>query len=114
MKAITVLGVAWAALVIWAGLGQAQAPKPAAAVYTKVTLTELHCMGCAKKIASKVTKVKGVQEMRVDLDARTLFIVHKTGLTPSPKELWVAIEETEHKPEVMETPTAKHKAKPQS
>lgn len=116
MKAIAVSGVALAALAFVAGALPAQAPQPKqqAQVYTRVILTELHCMGCAKKIAGKVAKVQGVHEMRVDLNAKTVFVMHKSGMTPSPKEVWVAIEEADHTPQVMETPTAKHTAKPQS
>jgi copper chaperone CopZ len=113
MKAIAVRCLALALFVV-TGVTSAQAPPPAAQKFTKVVLTELDCMGCAKKIAGKVTKVPGVETMRVDLDARTVFAMHKTGQTPSPKLIWEAIESADHKPETMETPTGKHTAKPKS
>ncbi|MFO0843286.1 MAG: heavy metal-associated domain-containing protein [Gemmataceae bacterium] len=112
MNARNVRALAVVVLVAAVGLTPAQQPTPAK--FTKVVLTELDCMGCAKKIAGKVTKVAGVESMRVDLDARTVYAVHKPNLTPSPKAIWEAIEQADHKPETMETPTAKHTAKPAS
>lgn len=113
MKAIAVRALALALFVVAAGVTSAQTPPPSQK-FTKVVLTELDCMGCAKKIAGKVTKVPGVESMRVDLDARTVFAMHKPGMTPSPKALWEAIEAADHQPEKMETPTDKHTAKPKS
>lgn len=101
------------AVVLFVGVAAAQdKPAPAKAVYTKVVLTEIHCMGCAKKIAKSVGKVDGVQEMRVDLEAHTIFVVHKMEKTPSPKDLWKAIEEADHTPTKMETPTQTFTSKP--
>src|SRR5262245_14812176 len=84
------------------------------AVWTKITLTELHCMGCAKKIAGKVNAVPGVAEMRADVEARTLFVRHKPGMTPSPLKLWEAVEKADHTPTRMETPSGTHTSKPKS
>lgn len=92
------------------GIASAQTPSPP--VYTKVTLTELHCMGCAKRIAKKVNAVPGVAQMRVDLKAKTLYVIHKPGMTPSPRAVWVAIEEEEHTPVRMETPKGVFTEKP--
>lgn len=99
------------ALVVLAGLASARGPAPA---FTRVTLTELHCMGCAKKISKQVTAVAGVAEMRVDLKAKTIWAIHKPGMTPSPKALWEAIERGDHKPTLMEGPQGKFTSKPQS
>jgi copper chaperone CopZ len=88
----------------------AQAP-PAA---TKVILTELHCMGCARGIAKKVVTVTGVSEVRADVKAKTLFIVHRPGQSPSPRGLWEAIEQANHTPQRMETPANSYTSKPPS
>src|SRR4051812_40342131 len=102
------------ALAVFAGLATITEAQTPAAAATKVTLTELHCMGCAKKISRKVTAVPGVAEMRVDLKAKTLFVIHKVGMTPSPRGLWDAIEQADHTPARMDTPSASYTAKPQS
>jgi copper chaperone CopZ len=102
---------ALAALLILAALALAQQPPQA---WTKVTLEEIHCMGCAKKISAKVTAVPGVAQMRVDLKAKSIWAVHKQGMTPSPKALWEAVEAAEHKPTRVETPSGSYTSKPQS
>jgi copper chaperone CopZ len=87
---------------------------PAAAVWTKITLTELHCQGCARKIAKKLHAVPGVAETRVDLNARALFVRHKDGTAPSPRKLWDAVEQADHTPERLQTPSAAYTARPPS
>ncbi len=84
------------------------------AVYTKAVLKELDCMGCAKKIAKKIQTVQGVKEVRVDLEARTLYIVHQPNVHPSAKLLWEAIEQADHEVEKLETPTESHTSKPKA
>jgi copper chaperone CopZ len=111
MKKVMRACLAVAVLAGLTGVAAAQAPAPA---HTKVTLTELHCMGCARKISNKVMAVPGVAEMRVDLKARTVFVIHKQGLTPSPRGLWDAIEQADHTPTRMDTPAASYTSKPQS
>lgn len=70
-------------------------------------------MGCAKRISGKVTAVPGVAEMKVDLKAKTLWAVHKQGVTPSPRALWEAIEQTDHTPTRMESPAGTYTVKPE-
>jgi copper chaperone CopZ len=99
------------ALAMVAGLAAAQAPAP---TFTRVTLEDIHCMRCAKKIAGKVTAVPGVAEMRVDLKAKTIWAVHKPGATPSPKAVWEAVEAADHTPTRMDTAAGSYTAKPAS
>src|SRR3954453_20421526 len=82
------------ALLALAALAQAQAPPQA---WTKVTLEDIHCGGCAKKVSAKVTAVPGVAEMRVDVKAKAIWAVHKQGMTPSPKALWEGVEAADPK-----------------
>ena len=104
---IAALAVAFVALAV-------SAQQPKAPPLTKVELKDLHCMHCAKKIATEVHKVDGVAEMRVDLKQKLVYVVHKSGQTPSAKKLWEAIEEADHEPVKMETPTATHQKKPEA
>jgi copper chaperone CopZ len=100
----------YALVVTWcllAALAQAQAP-----AVTKVTLTELDCMGCAKKVGKKLCAVPGVAEARVDLKARALYAIHKSGQTPSPRALWEAVEQADHSVERLDTPTGSYTSKP--
>jgi copper chaperone CopZ len=105
--------MAFVALGLLAGLAGAQVPAPSP-VFTRVTLADIHCMGCAKKISARVTGVPGVAEMRVDLKAKAIWAIHKPGQTPSPKGIWEAVEQADHTPTRMDTPTGTHTAKPAS
>ena len=111
-KKIKTACLALAVLACLAAVSEAQTPAPQA--YTAVVLDDIHCMGCAKKINGKVTAVPGVAEMRVDLKTKTIWAMHKAGVTPSPRSLWEAIEAADHQPVKMQTPTAVHTNKPQS
>ena len=111
MKSIMKTCVALAIVAALAVVANAQAPPPA---YTRVVLDDIHCMGCAKKISGKVTAVPGVAEMRVDLKAKTIWAMHKPGMTPSPKALWDAVEAADHTPTRMDTPAGSLTSKPKS
>lgn len=112
-KKIKTACLALAVLACLAAVSEAQTPAPQA--YTAVVLDDSFCcMGCAKKINGKVTAVPGVAEMRVDLKTKTIWAMHKAGVTPSPRSLWEAIEAADHQPVKMQTPTATHTSKPQS
>jgi copper chaperone CopZ len=101
------MGGAMLLLVVLATAATAQSP-----AMTKITLTELHCAGCAKKVAKCVNAVPGVAEVRLDLKARTFFVMHRTNATPSPRALWEAVEQADHAVERMVTPTATYTSKP--
>jgi Cu+-exporting ATPase len=88
------------------------AAQSAAQAVTKIELTELHCLGCARKIARKVNAVPGVAQMRADVKAKTLFVVHRPDVRPSPRALWEAVEQAGHTPTRMETPTGSYTSKP--
>jgi copper chaperone CopZ len=95
-------------LAVLATASAAQGP-----VWTKVTLTELDCAGCAKKVGKKLGAVPGVAEVRLDFKARTFFVAHKADATPSPRALWEAVEQADHAVQSMETPTATYTSKPE-
>ena len=112
MKTVMKSCLALAVVACVAAVAAAQTPAPAA--YTRVTLDDIHCMGCAKKINGKVIAVPGVAEMRVDLKAKSIWAMHKPGMTPSPKALWEAVEAADHQPTRMDTPAGSHTSKPRS
>ena len=112
MKTVMTTCLALAMVVGLAAVAAAQAPAPAA--YTRVVLDDIHCMGCAKKISKQVTAVPGVAEMRVDLKSKSIWAMHKPGMTPSPKALWEAVEEADHTPTRMDTPAGSLTSKPKS
>lgn len=107
MKAV----LAAAVLGMLATFAQAQQQ---AQTWTRVTLEDIHCAGCVKKMNAKVTAVPGVAEMRVDMKAKTIWAIHKQGMTPSPRALWEALEEADQKPTKMDAPAGSYASKPRS
>jgi copper chaperone CopZ len=101
--------VALAVLGIFVGLASAQPPQP---VWTKISLTDLHCKGCLKDIATQVSTVAGVAQVQGDVPTKMVFVLHQPGVNPSPRALWEAVEKTEHKIIKMESPGGTFTAKP--
>src|SRR3954464_9641525 len=96
-------------MVCWLAVA-ARAQGPA---FSKLTLTELDCGNCAKKVAKQVVAVPGVAEVRYDLKAKALWAIHKPGATPSPRKLWEAVGQAEHEVQRLETPTGTYVNKPE-
>lgn len=66
--------------------GHAQDKKPAPAGTEEVTfLTNLHCANCAKKIQDKLPFEKGVKDMKIDVDKKTVWIQYQTAKTNKEK-----------------------------
>lgn len=100
---------ALAALLLFTARAQA-ADTPA----TTITIPEMDCASCAKKVGGKVAEVTGVAKVEYDVKARTLKVTHKAGATPSPKALWEAVESGGKDPSKLEAPGGTHTKKPTS
>ncbi len=79
-----------------------------------VTIPEMDCASCAKKIGGKLAEVPGVAKVEYDVKARTIKVSHKAGETPSPKALWEAVEKGGKDPSKLEVPGGTHTKKPTS
>ncbi len=90
---------------------RAQPPGPPA---TTITVPEMDCASCAKKLGGKVGEVPGVAKIEYSVEARTLRVTHKAGVTPSPKALWEAIEKGGKEPTRLDGPTGSFSKKPTS
>jgi copper chaperone CopZ len=101
--------LALAALLLFTARAQAADP-PA----TTITIPEMDCASCAKKVGGKVAEVTGVAKVEYDVKARTLKVTHKAGATPSPKALWEAVESGGKGPSKLEAPGGTHTKKPTS
>jgi copper chaperone CopZ len=65
---------------------------------TRITVEDMHCADCAKKIARKLYLVKGVKGVRADAKKNTALVTPEKEKQPSPRALWKAIEEAGFKP----------------
>lgn len=104
-------GLAALLLVLLALTASAQAPPM---VWTKISLEELDCNGCVKKIAAKLNKVDGVSRVQGDLPTAVIWVLHKPGMNPAPRAMWEAVEQAEHTVIKMEGPGGTFTKKPAS
>ena len=88
------LSIAIAAAVLIVA-SQASAAEPA---WSSIQVKEMHCAGCAKKIAARLYAVRGVKEVRVDVDKKTLFVAPQQNATLSPRAMWEAVEKAKDHP----------------
>ena len=79
---------------------------------TTITVPEMDCASCAKKVGGKVAEVTGVAKVEYDVQARTLKVTPKAGSTLSPKALWEAVEKGGKDPSKLEGPGGTHTKKP--
>ena len=65
-----------------------QAPAGESAKLTVISIDELDCPTCAKKVEKNLSEVKGVAEVKTDVKTSTATVAAKMGAAPSPKSLW--------------------------
>ena len=102
------LGFAVAALALGLALPVAAAP-PA---QTTITISDLDCPSCAKKVAAKLSEVPGVEKVETDVDSQTAKVTAKA--TVSPKALWEAVEKAKKTPAKIEGPGGTFTKKPEA
>lgn len=79
---------------------------------TTITVPGMHCGGCAKKIAAKLTAVAGVAKAEADVEAKTIKVTPKVNVAVSPKALWEAVEKAEQTPSKLDGPNGVFTKKP--
>ena len=96
------------ALVLCAGLAaQSKVPET-----TKLTVEEMQCAGCAKKVATKLLAVSGVAKVEATVQTKSFTITPKADHVLSPKALWEVAEKAEAKPTKLEGPSGTFTSKP--
>ena len=103
----------WMAVVavglILGGWGGAVAADP---IPTKITVPDMDCASCAKKVGSKVAEVKGVGKVEYSVEGRYLNVTPKAGETLSPQALWEACVAGGQEPSKLEGPSGVFTKKP--
>lgn len=97
------------ACVMFAQAGTARAAEP---VPTTISIPDLHCMNCAKRIGAELYKVSGVAAVQADIKTKTLIVTPKAGVALSPKALWEAVELAEEAPAKLTGPGGTFSKKP--
>lgn len=88
-----------------------QAANPAP---TAIVIADMHCQGCAKKVAAQLYQVPGVAAVQADMQAQKLLVTPKEQALVSPRALWEAVEKAGKQPTRLEGPSGTFTAKPQS
>ena len=94
------------------GLMLTQTAKAASPTYTTITVKNMHCSACAKKIAAQLYKVKGVKEVRADVKKNLAYVVPVSQANLSPKAMWEAVEKSGFTATKMTGPGGTFNAKP--
>lgn len=89
----------------------AQNKKSAKEIKEVTFLTNLDCENCAKKIQGQLPFEKGIKDMKVDVDKRTVWVQYQAEKTDTGK-LQKAIEKIGYTAEVIEPEEAKESEKP--
>jgi Cu+-exporting ATPase len=79
---------------------------------TIISVPDMHCGGCAKKLSTEMSKVAGVLKVETDLEAKTIKVTPKAQGNMSPKSLWEAVENAGKKPTKLEGPNGSFTTKP--
>jgi len=73
-----------------------QLPLQGSATY--IVIDNLHCQGCAKKIAAQIYAIKGVTKVSVDMAQETLIVETQRDAQVSPWNLIDAVTQAEERP----------------
>lgn len=84
-------------------------PKP-----ISISVKDMHCAQCAKKISDRLQTVSGVKSVKIDIKAGKATVTAQSAKAPSPKAMWEAVEHAGFKPTRIETASATFNAKPKA
>lgn len=79
---------------------------------TTISIPDMDCVSCAKKIGGKVAEVPGVAKVEYDIQTRIIRVTPKAGIAPSPRALWEAVEKGGKDPSKLEGPGGTFTKKP--
>jgi copper chaperone CopZ len=81
---------------------------------TLITVKELHCKGCAKKIAGQLYTVAGVKEVAVNMERKLFVITPQEKKLPLSRAMWEAVVKGEGRPIRLVGPQGTFEKKPRS
>jgi Cu+-exporting ATPase len=96
------------------GISAVQAQSPAGPGLTAITVPDMHCVMCAKKMARQLQEVAGVAKADANVAGKAMVVTPKPQAVLSPRSMWEAVEKAGYKPSKLEGPTGTFTAKPQS
>jgi copper chaperone CopZ len=79
---------------------------------TLIVVRDMHCAACAKKIATRLYGVQGVQEVRANVKKNSTYVAPRPQTNPSPRKMWEAVEAAGFQPLKLVGPQGVFTAKP--
>src|ERR1700752_997548 len=68
------------------------------ALITPIQVRDMCCNGCARKIAAKLSEVRGVTTVQCDVKKKIVSVTPQQGVALPPLALWEAIEKAPDQP----------------
>lgn len=109
IKGLMTIAVTTAVVFGMDGSALADGPAP-----YKITVSGMHCGGCAQKVAAKLGVVTHVAQVQTDFPSATFAVTPGPQKAPSPRALWEAVEKAGFKPTKLLTPEGRYTAKPKA
>ena len=94
------------------GLSSIAVAEDAKKKFTAIYVTDMHCEGCAKKLASKLYTVSGVVQVKANVAKDVAFVIHQKTKDPQPLALWEATEAAGFEIVKLQTPSVQLTEKP--
>ena len=82
-------------------------------VTTTVTVGEM-CGGCVKRITAHFDKIKEVEKIKCDINAKTVMLFPAKSVRLSPKKIWETMESIGKKPSKLVSPDGTYTSKPKA
>lgn len=101
--------LATVAVLVLGNSAHAAEPQP-----TTITVSDIHCMGCAKTCAKHLYEIAGVAKVAANIEAKTLTITPTAQAVVSPRALWEAVEKAGKVPVKIQGPSGTFAVKPKS
>jgi len=79
---------------------------------TVIQVEKMCCQGCVQKIAAQLYTVRGVKEVRYDLEKKIVVVVPQSQATLSPLAMWNAVIKGKDRPLRIAGPTGVFTEKP--
>jgi len=113
MKLSNLLLASLSAFVLLAWNSPANSAEKVSHTFT-ITLSDLDCPSCAKKLAAKLSEVEGVAKVETDVETQTAKITLKPKAVVTAKILWEAVEKAKKTPVKIEGPSGTVTEKPKT
>lgn len=79
---------------------------------TTITVPEMQCPSCAKRMAAQLQRVSGVANVQANIEGKALMVAPQTGKLPSPRAMWEAVERANFTPSRLQGPSGTFTSKP--